>query len=160
MPLAMTRAQEYRLEILAKHCFEQILPAFTAEAKPGDIVVAGRNFGHGNPHIQGFLGLKGRGVGLVIASISRGPLRACINAGVPLLQLRNALQVCENGDLLRVNWRSGRVENLRTGKVFDAPPMPALMRDIVQAGGGIGYMVQRLREAALQGNPQQEGDTP
>ena len=153
MPLAMTRAQEYDADVLAKHCFEQVLADFASRVRPGDIVVAGRNFGHGNPHIQGFLGLKGCGVGLVVSSMSRGPLRACINAGVPLLRMPDAPSVCEDGDRLRVDFATGRIENLRSGAVHEAPPLPALMRDIVEAGGGIGYMLRRLGLAA---QPHQE----
>jgi 3-isopropylmalate dehydratase small subunit len=159
MPLAMCRAQEYDPAVLAKHCFEQVLPDFAAEVKPGDIVFAGRNFGHGNPHIQGFLGLKGCGVGLVVASMARGPLRACINAGVPILRFPGVTGLFESGDRVRVDFSTGRIENLRTGHVHEAAPMPAVMRDIVAAGGGIGYMLQRLAAAAATPS-RAEGATP
>jgi 3-isopropylmalate/(R)-2-methylmalate dehydratase small subunit len=144
MPLAMTRQQEYDPAVLAKHCFEQIDPAFAREAKPCDIVVAGRNFGHGNPHIQGFLGLKGLGVGLIIGTMGRGPLRACINAGVPLMQAERLAGFCKTGDLLQVDFATGLISNQTTGAVLQAEPMPAAMREIVSAGGGIGHMTQRL----------------
>jgi 3-isopropylmalate/(R)-2-methylmalate dehydratase small subunit len=144
MPLAMTRQQEYDPAVLAKHCFEQIDPEFAREAKPCDIVVAGRNFGHGNPHIQGFLGLKGLGVGLIIGTMGRGPLRACINAGVPLMQAEGLAGFCITGDLLQVDFATGLISNQTTGAVLQAEPMPAAMREIVSAGGGIGHMAQRL----------------
>lgn len=146
MPLRLTRAQEYDPAVLAQHCFEQVDPDFAAQAAAGDFVVAGVNFGHGNPHIQGFLGLKGLGVGLVVESISRGPLRACVNAGVPVLQAPGIAAICNGGDRLRVDYVSGRIENLTTGQALSAAPLPEVMRDIIAAGGGIGYMVQRLSE--------------
>jgi 3-isopropylmalate/(R)-2-methylmalate dehydratase small subunit len=146
MPLAMTRQQEYDPAVLAKHCFEMIDPAFAGQVRPGDIVVAGRNFGHGNPHIQGFLGLKGAGVGLVVQSMSRGALRACINAGVPVLHGVALDAFCGTGDLLEVDYATGEVRNLATGDSRRLPPMPAIMRDIVEAGGGIAHMVKRLGE--------------
>jgi len=146
MPLSMTRQQEYDPAVLATHCFEQVDPTFTSGARPGDLVVAGRNFGHGNPHIQGFLGLKGKGVALVVESIARGPLRACVNAGVPVLQVDGLSGFCQTGDQLEVNFETGRLCNQSTGAVKQTDPMPAVMREIVAAGGGIEHMVQRLRD--------------
>jgi len=145
MPLMMTRQQEYDPAILATHCFEQIDPLFAANARPRDVVVAGRNFGYGNPHIQGFLGLKGKGVGLVVESMGRGPMRACVNAGVPVLQVEGVSGFCQTGDLLEVDFETGSLHNQTTGAVRQAEPMPAVMREIVAAGGGIAHMVQRLR---------------
>jgi 3-isopropylmalate/(R)-2-methylmalate dehydratase small subunit len=144
MPLAMTRQQEYDPSVLARHCFEMIDPRFADKALPRDIVVAGRNFGHGNPHIQGFLGLKGAGVGLVVESMSRGALRACINAGVPVLRGGPLGGFCRTGDLLEVDYETGALCNLTTGDTRMMPPMPAIMREIVDAGGGIAHMVRRL----------------
>jgi len=144
MPLAMTRQQEYDPAVLARHCFEQIEPGFAAAARPRDIVVAGRGFGHGNPHIQGFLGLKGAGIGLVVESMGRGALRACVNAGVPVLQAADLAGFCRTGDSLEVDFETGRIRNLDTGDSRQAEPMPAAMREIVAAGGGIAHMVQRL----------------
>lgn len=144
MPLRLTRMQEYDPNVLAKHCFEQIMPEFAAQVQAGDFVVAGENFGHGNPHIQGFFGLKGLGVGLIVESISRGPLRACVNAGVPVLQVPGIHAFCDTGDRLRVDYVSGRLENITAGTELAAAPLPKVMRNIIAAGGGIGYMVQRL----------------
>ena len=145
MPLKMTRTQQYDPVVLARHCFEQIDPDFAGNAKPGDIVVGGRNFGFGNPHIQGFLGLKGAGVGLVVESMARGPLRACVNAGVPVLSAAAGVTAMVNrGDEIAVDFAAGRVRNLTTGEELDVPPLPEVMREIIAAGGGIGYMRRRL----------------
>lgn len=145
MPLAMTRAQEYDPQVLAQHCFEQVEPRFVSEARAGDIVIGGRNFGFGNPHIQGFLGLKGAGVGLVVESMMRGPLRTCVNAGVPVLcpvpEIRTSV---ETGDEIEVDFSAGRIRNLSRSTVIEADPLPPLMQEIITAGGGIGHMRQRL----------------
>ncbi|WP_293962097.1 hypothetical protein [Sneathiella sp.] len=85
MSLKYVREQEYRPEILAQHIFEQIDAELASKIKSGDFIVAGRYFGFGNPHVQGFLGFKGAGVSVIAESILRGPLRTCINAGVPIL---------------------------------------------------------------------------
>lgn len=145
MPLKLTRAQEYDPAILAKHCFEQVDPDFAKNARPGDFVVAGRNFGFGNPHIQGFLGLKGMGVGLIVESMARGPLRACVNAGVPVLcPVPGIRQSAEPGDDLEVDFRTGRIRNLTKGSELNAESLPEVMQEIIAAGGGVGYMRRRL----------------
>jgi 3-isopropylmalate/(R)-2-methylmalate dehydratase small subunit len=145
MPLQLTRRQEYDPEVLARHCFEQIDPALAGKMAPGDFVVAGKNFGHGNPHIQGFLGLKGLGVGLLVESMQRGPLRACVNAGVPVLVVPGVSRMVKTGDRLAVDFITGRITNEDSGEAFSAAPLPAVMRAIVEAGGGVFYMKERLR---------------
>jgi 3-isopropylmalate/(R)-2-methylmalate dehydratase small subunit len=147
MPLRMVRQQEYDPAVLAKACFEQVNADFAPQAKPYDIVVGGRNFGYGNPHIQGFLGLKGLGVGVLCESMSRGPLRACINAGVPVIAVRGITDAVRDGDRLRVDWLTGTIENLTRGATLHAEPLPDVMREIVECGGGIGYMKKRLAVA-------------
>jgi 3-isopropylmalate/(R)-2-methylmalate dehydratase small subunit len=144
MPLRLTRAQEYDPKILSRHCFEQIDPDFAKNAKPHDFVVAGRNFGYGNPHIQGFLGLKGLELGLIVESMSRGPLRACVNAGVPVLRVPEVTKFARTGDLLTVDFLSGVLINNTTKAELRTPPLPEVMREIVAAGGGIGYMKKKL----------------
>ena len=153
MPLAMTRRQEYDPAVLAAHCFEQLDPAFARQVKPHDLVVAGKRFGHGNPHIQGFLGLKGAGVGLLVESMGRGPLRACVNAGVPVLQAPGLRGLCRAGDELEVDFEVGVIRNLRTDTTLQAEPMHAVMREIVAAGGGLAHMMQRLGERTRQRGP-------
>lgn len=146
MPLRMCRQQEYDPQVLAKACFEQVNPDFVRYAQARDIVLAGRNFAYGNPHIQGFLGLKGVGVGIVAESMSRGPLRACINAGVPVLLQPDIAQLADDGDRLSVDFASGCVTNTRTNVSVQCEPLPPVMREIVAAGGGIEHMKQRLAQ--------------
>ncbi len=144
MPLLLVRQQEYDPVVLAKHCFEQIDASFAGNAKPGDVVFGGRNFGYGNPHIQGFLGLKGLGVGLVVQSMSRGPLRACVNAGVPVLIVPEAKSFARPGERVLVNFASGVCRNESTDQTLNAPAMPPVMLEIVESGGGIEHMKKKL----------------
>ena len=65
--------------------WRQATPEFAKKAQPGDIIVAGRRFAQGNPHIQGFIGIRALGLGLVAESIPRGSVRNAINAAVPFL---------------------------------------------------------------------------
>jgi 3-isopropylmalate/(R)-2-methylmalate dehydratase small subunit len=151
MPIAFVRAQQYDPAELAKHCFADLDPTLAARIAPGDILVGGRNFGRGNPHVQGFLGLKGLGVAVLAETMSRGPLRACVNAGVPVLapapQLRG---FAAQGDMLAVDFERGIVSNQTQGTRIALEPLPPLMRQIIALGGGIGFMQQRLRELASQ----------
>jgi 3-isopropylmalate/(R)-2-methylmalate dehydratase small subunit len=144
MPLRMVRQQEYDPVALAKCCFEQVNASFAPNAKPEDFVVAGRNFGYGNPHIQGFLGLKGVGVGVLAESMSRGPLRACVNAGVPVLVVPGISTFALEGDELVVDFLTGVIANRTRGGELRAEPLAEVMREIVECGGGIGYMKKRL----------------
>jgi 3-isopropylmalate/(R)-2-methylmalate dehydratase small subunit len=148
MPLRMVRQQVYDPAELAKAAFEQVDAKFAPEAKARDVVVAGRNFGYGNPHIQGFLALKGIGVGIVAESMSRGPMRACVNAGVPVMVIPGVSALARPGDRIRADFASGLVENLTTGLWIRGEPMAPVMLEIVAAGGGIEHMKQRLATPA------------
>jgi 3-isopropylmalate dehydratase small subunit len=153
MPISFTRAQVYDEQVLAKHCFEDIDPSLAARIQPGDLIVAGKNFGCGNPHTQGFLGLKGLGVAVLAESMSRGPLRACVNAGVPVLA--PAPGICafaQTGDIVTVDFEHGSIENLTQNSKMEIPALPVIMRDIVAAGGGIGFMLERLQALAARGS--------
>jgi 3-isopropylmalate/(R)-2-methylmalate dehydratase small subunit len=144
MPLRLVRQQEYDPAELAKYCFEQVNAQFASQAKARDFVVAGKNFGYGNPHIQGFFGLHGIGVGVLAESMSRGPMRACINAGVPVLAIPGISKIVREGDVLAVDWLTGLATNTTTGATLQGEPLAEVMRDIVECGGGIGYMKKRL----------------
>jgi 3-isopropylmalate/(R)-2-methylmalate dehydratase small subunit len=144
MPLRLVRQQEYDAAELAKYCFEQVNAEFAPKAKARDFVVAGRNFGYGNPHIQGFLGLKGMGVCVLAESMSRGPMRACVNAGVPVLVMPGVTKFAREGDELEVDFLTGVLVNKTRGEELRGEPLAEVMREIVECGGGIGYMKKRL----------------
>lgn len=151
MSMAMTRKQVYDPQILKRHCFEQLMPQFAREVREGDIVVGGWNFGFGNPHIQGFLGLKGCGVGVVARSMARGPIRSCVNAGVPVLSpFPGDLVRIKTGDELEVDFEAGRLVDLSQGFEILGTPLPPVMQTIISAGGGLPYMRARLAASAPQ----------
>ncbi len=145
MPISFVRAQVYDPAVLARSAFADLDATLAGKIAPGDILVGGKNFGRGNPHVQGFLGLKGLGVGVLAESMQRGPLRACVNAGVPVLAPSPGLRgFAANGDLLVVDFEKGLVANETRGTRLEMPPLPPLMRDIIAVGGGIAFMKQRL----------------
>lgn len=128
---------------LAKHVFERIRPEFAAEVQPGDLVVAGHRFGHGNPHAQGFRGLAGAEVGLLTSWLPRGAYRCCVVAGVPFLpHCQDITEVVADGDQVSVNFRTGEVQNLTKNRTHYYEPPDDLVLEIVEAGGTMAHLQQ------------------
>ncbi len=123
-------------EYLKKHVFTNLMPDFPDRAKPGDIVVAGKRFGQGNPHIYGLLGMAGLGVGLIAESVPHFTYRMIVAAGLPTLPFFNDIgSFIEDGDELRVDFSTGEVENLTRGVRCASEPLPDSLREIVELGG-------------------------
>lgn len=130
---------------LAKHIFERLDPSFASKVQPGDLIVAGRRFGHGNPHVQGFRGLAGAGVGLLAEWIPRGAYRCCVVAGVPFLPYcKGITEAVDDGDQLWVDFRAGEVCNLTRDTTLQYEPPDKLVLRIVEAGGTMAYLRQEL----------------
>ena len=125
-------------EELARHCLEALDERFVAAVQPGDIVVAGRQFGIGSSREQAAQSLKLLGVGAVVARSFGGIFyRNAFNLGLPLL-------VCdwagiEPGDRLQLNF-DGRLDNLSRAESFTAEPLPPHLLRLVAAGGLIPYL--------------------
>ena len=118
---------------LAAHCMEDIDPDFLKKRKPGDIIVAGSNFGCGSSREHAPLAIKHAGISCVIAkSFARIFYRNAINTGLPIV-------VCDGefnqGDELDVDLFAGSILNLTTGKQYSFPPFPAFLQKIIEAGG-------------------------
>ena len=130
---------------LAKHCMETVDPDFPAKAKPGDILVAGRNFGCGSSREHAPLAIKGLGLGLVIAdSFARIFFRNCINIGMPIMECPEAAKETASGDQLEVYLDQGVIKNLTKGKTYKAQLFPPFMQQIIQAGGLMPFVKKRL----------------
>jgi 3-isopropylmalate/(R)-2-methylmalate dehydratase small subunit len=131
----------------ASRCLAQISPGFAAAVQPGDILVAGRLFGHGPGHDHANLALKETGIGGVVArSIAPQFFRHSIDHGLLVAECDGILDLVDPGCRLRVDFESGRVENLDSGASATAkvPAGPAL--EIVMAGGLIPFVRRRLEE--------------
>lgn len=134
---------------LAKHCMEIADADFPHKAKPGDILVAGRNFGCGSSREHAPLAIKGMGLGLVIAeSFARIFFRNCINIGMPILECPEAARETVSGDHLEVDLDQGQIKNLTQGTTYQAQPFPGFMQAIVKAGGLMPYVKKRLAEGS------------
>ncbi|CAN0385310.1 unnamed protein product [Phaeothamnion confervicola] len=145
-------ARETRLEVLRDFVMCGVDPDFPKKAKPHDIVVAGRRFAQGNPHIQGLLGLKSLDLGFVCESIPRGSFRNAINAGVPFLtHCRGVPQECETGDDLRVDFANGVFENLTRGTRIQYAPLPSILLEKIAIGGWEKAVALRIASMRAQG---------
>ena len=149
MPLRFALEREMNAEVLAPFLMDGIEPGFAAKVKPGDIIVGGKRFGQGNPHIQGFLGIQGNGLGLVAVSIPRGSLRNAVNAGLPfLVGCEGVGDLCETGDELDVNFETGLFRNITRGTEHQYDPIAPELRAIVALGGWKESFHKRLAETA------------
>ena len=118
---------------LASHCMEDIDKDFTKSVKDGDIIVAGRNFGCGSSREHAPIAIKESGISCVIAtSFARIFYRNSINIGLPILECEEASREIEAGDEVRVDFSSGTITDITSGKVYHAEPFPPFMQDLIQ----------------------------
>lgn len=130
---------------LGKHCMENIDPGFAARVKPGDIIVAGRNFGCGSSREIAPWSIKGAGVSLVIAqSFARIFFRNAINIALPVLQSPETADHCREGDELEADLAKGEIRNLTKGESYKAAPYPEFIQELIAAGGLVEY-IKRAR---------------
>lgn len=133
---------------LARHCMEGIDAHFSSNVEPGDLIVAGANFGCGSSREHAPLAIKEAGISCVVAvSFARIFYRNAINIGLPILACPEAVEDARAGDRLIVDLRAGTVTNRRTGRLSSTAPFPPFVMEIIEAGGLVPYTVQRrLRE--------------
>lgn len=128
---------------LGRHCMENISPKFAQEVRPGDVIVAGKNFGCGSSREHAPLALKGCGVAAVLASSFAGIFfRNAINIGLPFLELKDTEEISQ-GDELEIDLSSGSIKNLSKNKTYATQAFPRFLQGIVEAGGLINYVRQR-----------------
>lgn len=129
---------------LIPHLFEGIDPTFAARVKPGDIVIAGREFGCGKPHIQGFIAMAALGMGVLCGSMPYKALRGAVSKGLPVLTGCDAREFAGDGDELEIDFAAGTAKNLTRGTQAQFPAMPEVLRDIVAHGGAAGQLAAWL----------------
>lgn len=135
-------------EFLAAHCMEDVDITFAQKVKPGDILIAGKNFGCGSSREHAPVAIKAAGVQVVIAeSYARIFYRNSLNIGLPILECPEAVQGIEAGDEIQVDLQTGRILNVTRNLEFEARPFPPFMQDLIQAGGLIPYIQGRRKNA-------------
>jgi len=128
---------------LAKHCLCEILPEFAQQVQPGDVIMAGHNFGCGSSREHAPSSILGNGIKVVIArSFARIFYRNAVNIGLPVLVCEEAVLASEDGQQVEVDLESGRITNVTTGQQFQAEPLTPFVARIVAAGGIVNYIRQ------------------
>jgi len=131
---------------LAGHLFEDFSPELSRALSPGEVIVAGDNFGCGSSREHAPIGLKARGVACVVAgSFARIFFRNAVNIGLPILECPGAAAACVPGEEAVVDTARGRVSFPGSGKTFEATPLPPFIRELIAAGGLIPYVASRIR---------------
>jgi len=127
---------------MAQHALEDLDPEFVKNVRPGDIVVAGKNWGCGSSREQAVIALKEIGVGAIVArSFARIYFRNCINEGLPIVTC-DAVDGVETGEEITIDFEAGKVSTPRGEYAF--PPLPASVLEILNAGGLVPHVKQKL----------------
>lgn len=132
------------IEELAAHCMENLDKDFVNKVKPGDIMVAGKNFGCGSSREHAPAVIKAAGISCVIAeTFARIFYRNAINIGLPIMECPEAAQDIEDGDEVSIDIYSGVITNVTKGKTYQGTPFPGFMQDIMKVGGLINYVKEK-----------------
>jgi 3-isopropylmalate/(R)-2-methylmalate dehydratase small subunit len=128
---------------IASKALEDLDPAFTREAKLGDVIVAGRNWGCGSSREQAVTALTGRGIAAVIAASFNGLyFRNCINQGLRPIVCPDLAAHVHSGDVIELDFEAGEI--WANGRRFEMPALPASVRAILDAGGLVPMLQARF----------------
>jgi 3-isopropylmalate/(R)-2-methylmalate dehydratase small subunit len=154
--LAPGRWMKYSAEVIARHCLESLRPQFALEARPGDVIVAGANFGIGSSREQAASALVHLGIAAVIAPSFGGLFyRNAFNVGLPLLTCRDAEAIAD-GERVWFDLQRGLVRCVvdAVGRdladrepLLSCEPIPPFLLELVQAGGLLSQLKRRLQRA-------------
>jgi 3-isopropylmalate/(R)-2-methylmalate dehydratase small subunit len=129
---------------LATHCMEDIDKDFVNNVKEGDIIVADKNFGCGSSREHAPIAIKASGVSCVIAeTFARIFYRNSINIGLPIIECAEASKEIKAGDEVKVDFDSGIITDVTTGKSFQGQAFPAFMQKIIDCEGLVNYINQK-----------------
>jgi 3-isopropylmalate/(R)-2-methylmalate dehydratase small subunit len=128
---------------MPQYALEDLDPNFAAEVRPGDIIIAGTNWGCGSSREQAVTCLKESGVGAIVAeSFARIYYRNCLNAALPALICAEAVEAIEDGQQIDIDLATGEIRG--AVGTFSFPPIPEAVMGIFAAGGLVPYTRQRL----------------
>lgn len=130
---------------LAAHCMEDIDADFVKKVKEGEIMVAGKNFGCGSSREHAPIAIKASGISCVIAStFARIFYRNALNIGLAILECDEAAEDIKDGDEVKVDFDTGVITNVTTGKTYKAQPFPPFIQNIITKGGLLNSIKDRL----------------
>ncbi len=143
--IAPGRYMKSDIGVIASHCLETVDADFAKQVKPGDFVVAGRNFGTGSSREQAPEALKRLGVAALVAESFAGLFyRNALNLGLPAVECRDAKKI-RQGDLIAVDFERGKITLLDKHLSFDCDPIPAHLMQMVRDGGLLAHLEKRLK---------------
>jgi len=132
---------------LAACVMEGCDPEFSKKVSPGDIIVAGKNFGCGSSREHAPIAIKGAGITAVVAeSFARIFYRNSINIGLPLIEAKNISGKISEGDIVDIDIDNGILKDLDTSEEFEIKPLPKFMLGIMDEGGLINYLKNHIEE--------------
>lgn len=126
---------------LAKHTMEYFNSSFAADVEPGDVIVAGENFGSGSSREQAVLVLKTLKLGAIICrSCSRIFFRNALNNGLPVITINNSIDKIKQGDRLRIIFKKGLIKNLICNKELSFKSFSEFELNLMGKGGVINLL--------------------
>ncbi len=130
--------------VMADGAFENTRPEFAKQVKPGDIIIAGTNFGCGSSREEAPFVLQTLGIHFIAAqSFARIFYRNAINLGIPLIELKVPRGIIKDGDRVEVDLDAGTLNNLRSNKVLKFQKLPVFLQEILDAGGALNWLQKR-----------------
>jgi 3-isopropylmalate/(R)-2-methylmalate dehydratase small subunit len=127
---------------MAQHALEDLDPDFVKSVRPGDVIVAGKNWGCGSSREQAVIALKEIGVGAIVArSFARIYFRNCINEGLPIVTC-DAVDTVQTGQEVSIDFEAGKVTT--PGSEYSFPPLAPSVMEILEAGGLVPHVRQKL----------------
>ena len=129
---------------LAMHAMEDIDPEFVKKVRPGDIIVAGDDFGCGSSREHAVWALRGVQIKAVIANtFARIFYRNAINNGFLAIECQGIAKKVETGDELEIDVKAGVIRNLTKGEIYEFPAIPDFALEMLDAGGLLEYIRKR-----------------
>jgi 3-isopropylmalate/(R)-2-methylmalate dehydratase small subunit len=142
VPSSIIAGRYFDAKDIIPHLFAETDPGFHERAKPGDIIVTGRNFGMG-PKMNGYIAMQALGLGLVCESMPFLAYRAAVGCGLRVMtDCVNATDMCETGDELEVDFRNGFFMNHTRNIQREYPPVPDTLLELIELGGNAGWLRQ------------------
>lgn len=136
---------DYDIENITEHAMEDIDPNFSSDMEPGDIILAGKNFGCGSSREQAPLVLKKRGVSVVIAkSFARIFFRNAVATGLPIVVCPEAHHLLEGGDEVEIDIEEGEIHRVKDDLVIPFDPLPPFLLDILNDDGLVNHLRKRF----------------
>ena len=121
---------------LAKHCLEDLDPDFVKKVQPGDVIVAGEDFGCGSSREHAVWAIRGAKVQTVIAkSFARIFYRNAINNGFYIIECPHAPDGIKQGDELEIDYEHGTIKIISQGVTYRFPSLPGFALEIINDGG-------------------------